>query len=90
MVNSMVNVIQLTREELEERYSNVQKVKHKSIKKVTQQSAFINKMIGEKGVNVSEDQLELLKNIIENHELKTMIIRPISFTEPAKRICIKK
>ena len=27
-------------------------------------------MVGEKGVSVSEKQHELLKNIIENHELK--------------------
>ena len=28
-------------------------------------------MVGEKGVNVSEDQHELLKNVIENHEPKS-------------------
>ena len=32
-------------------------------------SALINKMIGEKRVNASDDQHELLKNLIENHEL---------------------
>ena len=79
----------LTREELEERYSNAKKVKLESTKKVTQQSALINKMLGEKGVNVLEDQHELLKNVIENHELKSDDnTSPVSVLKQRKRICI--
>ena len=47
-------------------------------------------MVGEKGVSLSEDQHELLKNVVESHELNLMIIPPVYVMEPTKRICIQK
>ena len=47
-------------------------------------------MVGEKGVSLSEDQHELLKNVVESHELNLMIIPPVYVMEPKKRICIQK
>ena len=47
-------------------------------------------MVGEKGVSVSEDQHELLKNVVESYELNLMIIPPVYVMELTKRICIQK
>ena len=47
-------------------------------------------MVGEKEVSVSEDQHELLKNVVESHELNLMIIPPVYVMELTKRICIQK
>ena len=75
----------LTREELKERYSSAKKVKHESTRKVAHQSALVNKMVDEKGANVAEDQHELLKNLIENHELKNLMKIPPSLCYGTKK-----
>lgn len=75
---SAVNLKNSTREDREEINCNDQKVKGESIKKVAEQSALINKMIDKKGVNVSKDQHELLKNAMENHLLKLDDNTPLS------------
>ena len=76
--SSAVNLKNSTKEDREEINCNDQKVKGESIKKVAEQSALINKMIDKKGVNVSKDQHELLKNAMENHLLKLDDNTPLS------------